>query len=143
MILVDTNVLLDLLQDDPRWAFWSQGQLESASLTDRLAINPVIYSELSIAFERIEELEAAISEANLAVETLPREALFLAGKAFVKYRRRKGSRQGVLPDFYIGAHAAVLGVPILTRDVERYRSYFPTVRLIPPGAGEREERTKA
>lgn len=143
MILVDTNVLLDLLQDDARWAAWSQGQLESASLTDRLAINPVIYSELSIAFGRIEELEAAIAEANLAVEMLPREALFLAGKAFMKYRRRKGPRRGVLPDFYIGAHAAVLGVPILTRDVDRYRSYFPTVRLIAPSAGEREERTEA
>jgi predicted nucleic acid-binding protein len=132
VILVDTNVLLDVLQDDPRWAGWSQGQLETASLTDRLAINPVIYSELSIAFERIEELEAAIAEANLAVETLPREALFLAGKAFLKYRRRRGSRRGVLPDFYIGAHAAVLGVPILTRDIDRYRSYFPTVPLIAP-----------
>ena len=132
MILVDTNVLLDVLQDDSRWATWSQGQLESASLTDKLAINAVIYSELSIAFERIEELEAVIEEATLSLEPIPREALFLAGKVFLDYRRRQGSKQSVLPDFYIGAQAAVLGIPILTRDVGRYRSYFPTVRLITP-----------
>lgn len=133
MILVDTNVLLDVLQNDPRWADWSQGQLDSASLTDSLAINAVIYSELSLAFARIEELEAVLSEASLSVETIPREALFLAGKAFLTYRRsRKGTKHGVLPDFYIGAHAAVSGLAILTRDVSRYRSYFPTVRLITP-----------
>jgi predicted nucleic acid-binding protein len=132
MILVDTNVLLDVLQEDPQWAAWSQGQLESASLTDKLAINAVIYSELSIAFERIEELESVIAEASLTVELIPREALFLAGKVFLDYRRRQGSKQSVLPDFYIGAHAAVLCIPILTRDVGRYRSYFPTVKLITP-----------
>lgn len=132
MILVDTNVLLDVLQDDPKWASWSQEQLEAASVIDRLAINPVIYSELSIAFERIEELEAVLAEANLSMEPLPREALFLAGKVFLNYRRRQGIKQGVLPDFYIGAHAAVVDCAILTRDVRRYRSYFPTVRLIAP-----------
>lgn len=133
MVLVDTNVLLDVLQDDPQWADWSQGQLEAASLTGSLAINAVIYSELSMAFARIEELEAVLSDASLGVETIPREALFLAGKAFLMYRRsRKGTKQGVLPDFYIGAHAAVSGLPILTRDVSRYRSYFPTVKLIAP-----------
>jgi predicted nucleic acid-binding protein len=132
MILVDTNVLLDVLQDDPKWAHWSQDQLESAALTDRLKINPVIYSELSMAFERIEELEQVVTDANLAVEPIPREALFLAGKVFLDYRRRKGIKQGVLPDFYIGAHAAVSKYSILTRDVGRYRSYFPTVPLITP-----------
>ena len=133
MVLVDTNVLLDVLQNDPQWAEWSQGQLESASLTDSLAINAVIYSELSMAFERIEELEAVLSEASLSVEPIPREALFLAGKAFLTYRRsRKGTKESVLPDFYIGAHAAVGGIAILTRDVSRYRSYFPTVELIAP-----------
>jgi len=132
MILVDTNVLLDVLQDDPKWAAWSQGQLESAALTDRLAINAVIYSELSMAFARIEELEQVVAEAKLVVETIPREALFLAGKVFLDYRRRKGIKQGVLPDFYIGAHAAVSKCPILTRDVGRYRSYFPTVLLLTP-----------
>ena len=132
MILVDTNVLLDVLQDDPKWAAWSQGQLESAALTDRLAINAVIYSELSMAFERIEELEQVVAEAKLVVEPMPREALFLAGKVFLDYRRRKGIKQGVLPDFYIGAHAAVSKCAILTRDVGRYQSYFPTVPLITP-----------
>jgi predicted nucleic acid-binding protein len=131
MVLVDTNVLLDVLQNDPQWADWSQGQLESASLTDSRAVNAVIYSELSMAFERIEELEAVLADASLRVEPIPREALFLAGKAFLSYRRR-GARQGVLPDFYIGAHAAVGGFALLTRDVNRYRSYFPTVRLIAP-----------
>jgi predicted nucleic acid-binding protein len=132
MILVDTNVLLDILQDDPKWAAWSQGQLESAALADRLAINAVIYSELSMAFARIEELEQVVAEAKLVLEPIPREALFLAGKVFLDYRRRKGSRQRVLPDFYIGAHAAVSKCAILTRDKRRYRSYFPTVPLITP-----------
>jgi hypothetical protein len=136
MILVDTNVLLDVLQDDPKWAAWSQAQLESAALIDRLAINAVIYSELSMAFERIEEMEQVVSEAKIAVETIPREALFLAGKVFLEYRGRKGSEQGVLPDFYIGAHAAVVKCAILTRHVARYRGYFPTVPLITPGGLE-------
>ena len=131
MVIVDTNVLLDVLQNDPQWAEWSQGQLESASLTDSLAINAVIYSELSMAFERIEELEAVLSEASLSVEAIPREALFLAGKAFLSYRRQ-GVKRSVLPDFYIGAHAAVGGFDLLTRDASRYRTYFPTVRLIAP-----------
>ena len=132
MILVDTNVLLDVIQDDPRWASWSINQLETARLTDQLAINAVIYSELSMAFRRIEELERVIAEATLLVEPIPRESLFLAGKVFLNNRRQQGTKQGVLPDFYIGAHAAVLGCPILTRDVGRYRSYFPSVRLIAP-----------
>ena len=132
MVLVDTNVLLDVLQNDAQWADWSQGELETASLTDTLAINAVIYSELSMAFERIEELEAVVAEASLSLEPIPREALFLAGKAFLTYRRRQETTQGVLPDFYIGAHAAVSGFALLTRDANRYRSYFPRVRLIAP-----------
>ena len=132
MVLVDTNVLLDVLQDDPRWADWSQQQLESARLSDRLAINAVVYAELSIAFARIEELEAVVREAKLAVEAIPREALFLAGKVFLRYRRARGARTGVLPDFFIGAHAAVMQWPLLTRDVRRYRRYFPTLKLITP-----------
>lgn len=132
MILVDTNVLLDVLQDDPQWASWSLEQMEGAKLTDRLAINAVIYSELSIAFARIEELEAAIADAALAVEVIPREALFLAGKVFLDYRRAQGVKQGELPDFYIGAHAAVMKWPLLTRDARRYQRYFPSLRLITP-----------
>jgi hypothetical protein len=132
MILVDTNVLLDVVQDDARWASWSQSQLESASATEPLAINPIIYSELSISFARIEELEALIADAALAVEEVPREALFLAGKAFLQYRRGRGTKRGVLPDFLIGAHAAVMHWSLLTRDVGRYKTYFPTVDLISP-----------
>jgi len=132
MILVDTNVLLDVLQNDPEWAPWSQEKLDAASATDGLAINPVIYAELSIAFDRIEELEAVLTEASLTLESVPREALFLAGKVFLAYRRARGNKQSVLPDFYIGAHAAVMRWPLLTRDVTRYRSYFPGVSLISP-----------
>jgi predicted nucleic acid-binding protein len=132
MILVDTNVLIDVLENDVKWAAWSQGKLDAVSATDTLVINAVIYSELSIAFERIEELEAVITEVSLAVEPIPREALFLAGKVFLNYRRSRGVKQGVLPDFYIGAHAAVMQWPILTRDVGRFRTHFPTVSLITP-----------
>lgn len=132
MILVDTSVLLDALQNDPQWAGWSQGQLEAASLDDALVINAVIYSELATAFARIEDLEMVLSEASILLEPIPREALFLAGRAFLDYQRRPGVKQGVLPDFYIGAHAAVNGYPILTRDDERYRSYFPSLTLIHP-----------
>ena len=132
MILVDTNVLLDVLQNDPVWATWSQGQLETARLTDRLAVNQIIYAELSIAFVRIEELDAVVADAMLAVEAIPRAALFLAGKAFLGYRRARGTQRGVLPDFFIGAHAAVMKWSLLTRDPSRYRRYFPTVRLITP-----------
>jgi predicted nucleic acid-binding protein len=132
VILVDTNVLLDVLQGDPHWATWSQDQLDAASSTDTLAINDVIYSELSIAFARIEELEAVLTEVSLAVEPIPREALFLAGKAFLRYRRSRGTKRSVLPDFYIGAHAAVMQWPLLTRDVSRYQTYYPTVSLITP-----------
>jgi len=132
MILVDTNVLLDLLQNDARWATWSQRQLDAASATDSLAISPIIYSELSIAFARIEELEAVITEGSIAVESVPREALFLAGKVFLSYRRGRGTKHSVLPDFYIGAHAAVMQWPILTRDAGRYTTYFPSVPLITP-----------
>ena len=132
MILVDTNVLLDVLQNDSQWASWSQTRLDAASITGHLAINPIIYSELSIAFSRIEELEAVIAEASLMVEEVPREALFLAGKVFLSYRRGRGTKLSVLPDFIIGAHAAIRHCPILTRDAARYRTYFPTVELISP-----------
>ena len=129
---MDTNVLLDVLEDDPRWARWSQEQLESAALTNQLTINAIIYAELSVAFARIEELEEVVAQAALSVESIPREALFLAGKAFVDYRRRRGAKDGVLPDFFIGAHAAVAGCALLTRDVGRYRTYFPNIRLVSP-----------
>ena len=132
MLLVDTNVILDVIQNDPQWAAWSQAQLDAASLKFTLVINPVIYAELSIAYRRIEELEAMLGISGLRMESIPREALFLAGRAFLKYRQRRGTRTGVLPDFFIGAHAAVAGIPLLTRDVRRYSDYFPSLELITP-----------
>ena len=132
MLLVDTNVILDIVENDPQWAVWSQTQLEAASLQYTLAINSVIYAELSIAYKRIEELETMIERAELRLEPIPREALFLAGRIFLKYRRHKGTKSGVLPDFFVGAHAAVANIPLLTRDVDRYRTYFPSVKLITP-----------
>jgi predicted nucleic acid-binding protein len=132
LLLVDTNVILDVVENDPEWAAWSQSQLDTASLKFSLVINPVIYAELSIAYRRIEELEAMIKSSELRLESIPREALFLAGRVFLKYRQRRGSKSGVLPDFFIGAHAAVAGIPLLTRDVSRYRTYFPSLELIAP-----------
>lgn len=133
-ILVDTNVLLDLVTNDPVWADWSQGQLETLALSNSLVINPIIYSELSIAFKRIEDLERTLADVALKLTELPREALFLAGKVYLKYRQRRGTKGSVPPDFYIGAHAAVMRWPLLTRDVARFRSYFPTVKLIAPAS---------
>lgn len=132
MILIDTNVLLDVVTDDAEWADWSQHELEAASLRDRLAINSVIYAELSIRYERIEELDSALAQTEISLVEIPRPALFLAGKVFRDYRRRGGTKSGVLPDFFIGAHAAVARAPLLTRDAARYRSYYPTAELIAP-----------
>ncbi len=132
MILVDTNVLLDLVMDDPAWADWSQQQLNAASLRDRLAINPVVYAEFASRFTQIEDIDAMLASVDIVVAETPRTALFLAGQVFKTYRRRGGQRNSVLPDFFIGAHAAVLGAPLITRDVGRYRTYFPTLELITP-----------
>ncbi len=131
-MIVDTNVLLDVLNDDPAWVEWSLQQLRAQSQLHRLVINPVIYAELSLTFSTVEALDEAIAGMELALLELPRPALFLAGKAFAQYRRRGGTKANVLADFFIGAHAAVAGLPILTRDTTRYASYFPTVRLIAP-----------
>ena len=132
MILVDTNVILDVIENDPQWADWSQRQLDRAALNDTLCINAAIYAELSIAYEKIEQLEAMLAIAGFHVEPIPREALFLAGKAFMRYRRSRGAKSGVLPDFFIGAHAAVSNYSLLTRDMRRYATYFPTLVLISP-----------
>jgi predicted nucleic acid-binding protein len=132
MLLVDTNVLLDVVTNDPKWAAWSQSRLDAAALTQTVAINEVIYAELSLAFERIEQLDAMIAKAGLHHEPIPRESLFLAAKAFLSYRRKGGAKGGVLPDFFIGAHAAVLDIPLLTRDTARYEGYFPNLELIAP-----------
>lgn len=130
--LVDTNVLLDLVTDDPVWAEWSIRQLDAASVRGALIINPVVYAELSVRFDRIEDVDAALKDAVIDLLEIPTAALFLAGKAFQRYRASGGKRNGVLPDFFIGAHAAVLEIPLLTRDISRYRTYFPTVELIAP-----------
>ena len=132
MLLVDTNVLADVLADDPEWADWSIRRLRAQAQVHELAINPVIYAELSLAFVTVEELDRVVRDLALSVLQLPPPALFLAGKAFAKYRRAGGRKRNVLADFFIGAHAAVLGCGILTRDARRYRSYFPTVLLITP-----------
>lgn len=132
MILVDTNVLLDLVTDDPNWADWSAAQLEAASLNGPLLINDTIYAELSVRYQRIEALDDFVAMAGLEFLAMPRAALFLAGKAFVQYRRAGGTRSGVLPDFFIGAQAAISKLPLLTRDPSRYRTYFPTVALVAP-----------
>jgi predicted nucleic acid-binding protein len=114
------------------WAAWSQSRLDAAALTQTVAINEVIYAELSLAFERIEQSDAMIAKAGLHHEPIPRESLFLAAKAFLSYRRKGGAKGGVLPDFFIGAHAAVLDIPLLTRDTARYEAYFPNLELIAP-----------
>lgn len=134
MLLIDTNVLVDVLEDDPDWVDWSVRQLRAQSQVHELLINPVIYSELSLAFDSVEALDDAVEGLGLSLQELPRAALFLAGRAFVKYRRAGGGKNNVLADFFIGAHAAVLDCPILTRDARRYRSYFPTVSLLTPEA---------
>lgn len=132
MTLVDTNVLLDVVTDDPNWADWSIEQLEAAALRGPLLINDVVYAELAVRYERIERLEAFLAEAGLEMAAMSRSALFLAGKVFQKYRKAGGSRAGVLPDFFIGAHAAVGELDLLTRDTARYQTYFPTVKLFAP-----------
>jgi predicted nucleic acid-binding protein len=132
LILVDTNVILDVIEDDPQWMQWSLRQLDLAALNDTLCINAIIYAELSIAYATIEQLEAMLVKARFEVEPIPREALFLAGKAFMRYRRSRGVKTGVLPDFFIGAHAAISGHSLLTRDAGRYQTYFPKLALISP-----------
>lgn len=132
MVLVDTNVVVDVWQDDATWSEWSLAQLRAQSQVHELAINPIIYAELALNFESMETLDARVGDLGLTLRDLPRAALFLAGHAFRKYRRAGGGKSGVLADFFIGAHAAVLGCAILTRDAARYRSYFPTVELLAP-----------
>jgi predicted nucleic acid-binding protein len=132
MLLVDTNVIVDVWQDDQAWYDWSAAQLRAQSLVHELAINPVIYAELALSFESIERLDREVDALELSLREPPRTALFLAGQAYREYRRAGGTRTGVLSDFFIGAHAAVLGCGILTRDAARYQTYFPTVELLTP-----------
>lgn len=130
--LVDSNVLIDLFTEDPAWFAWSADALERAAEGSRLAVNPLIYAEISIRFATIEELEDALPASDFERLPLPLEAAFLAGKCFVRYKKAGGARRSPLPDFYVGAHAAVGGYTLLTRDARRYRSYFPRLKLIAP-----------
>ncbi len=131
-VLVDANVLLDVLTDDPRWYGWSAEQLDACAGEAELCINPIVYAEVSIGFDRIEDLDDALPADTFTRLELPWEAGFLAGKAFLRYRRAKGARTSPLPDFYIGAHAAIEGMALLTRDAKRYRTYYPKLELICP-----------
>lgn len=132
MTLVDSSVLLDILTDDPSWLSWSADALARAADEGRLVINPIVYAEISTGFDRIEDLDDAVPAADFEREQLPYQAGFVAGKAFLAYRKRGGERRSPLPDFYIGAHAAVSGYRLLTRDAARYRTYFSSVELIAP-----------
>ena len=131
MLQVDTNVLVDVLQDDPQWADWSIGQLRAQASVHQLVINPVVYAEMSLSFSTLEALERVVKTLLLELREIPRPALFLAAKAYAQYRKR-GGRLSVLPDFFIGAHAAVEGWPLLTRDARRFRTYFPGLEVLAP-----------
>lgn len=133
-VLVDSNVLLDILEEDPRWYEWSSTQLQKTADSCSLIINPIIYAEISVGFKRIEELEEVLPLDFFQRRALPWEAAFLAGKCFIRYRKLGGTKRSPLPDFFIGAHAAVSGLTLLTRDAARYRTYFPSIKLITPEA---------
>ena len=131
-LIVDSNVILDLFLDDPNWADWSESALAHYSDHTTLYINTIIYAEVSVGFKKIEELESALHKGGFQMLEIPKEALFLAGKAYLKYKRGKGINKSALPDFFIGAQAAVLDLDLITRDAGRYKTYFPTVRIICP-----------
>jgi predicted nucleic acid-binding protein len=133
--LVDSCVLLDVITGDERWAGWSAGQIATAMDTGRVVINPLIYAEVSVGYQTIEELDELLPATDYEREPLPYHAGFAAGKAFLQYRRGGGDKRSPMPDFYIGAHAAVAGYQLLTRDVARYRGYFPTIGIISPDPG--------
>lgn len=131
-VLVDSNVLLDVFEEDQEWYGWSSEQLSKCAEESLLAINPLIYAEVSIGFNTVEELEDALPVDIFESRALPWEAAFLAGKSFLRYRRGGGTRRSPLPDFFIGAHALIEGMTLLTRDVTRYRTYFPKLKLVSP-----------
>jgi len=131
-VLVDSNIVLDVFLNDLKWADWSESKLDEYDQLGILYINSIVYSEISIGFDRIEDLESAIARAGFQMLEIPKEALFLAGKVYLKYKKRKGTKRTPLPDFFIGAQAAVQNLDLITRDVSRYQSYFPTVKLISP-----------
>lgn len=132
-IFIDSCVLLDLFTNDPQWANWSERMLDKFSQTNTLYINTIVYTEISIGFAKIEVLDAAINELGIKVLEIPREALFLTGKTFLKYRRNRGTKKSPLPDFFIGAHVAISKFTLVTRDVAKYKTYFPQINLVSPG----------
>ena len=134
MTLIDTNVIIDVITRDPHWSDWALRQLDIAATRGRLLINDVIYAEISVRYAAIEALDRMLEQAALVVVPLPRAALFLAGKVYGRYRAAGSTRTGVLPDFFIGAHAAMSGVKLISRDGNRYRTYFPTIDLVTPNS---------
>jgi predicted nucleic acid-binding protein len=130
--LIDSCVLLDVITGDEQWADWSATEIAAAMDTGRVVINPLVYAEVSVGYQAIEELEELLPASDYEREPLPYPAGFAAGKAFVRYRRSGGGKRSPLPDFYIGAHAAIAGYRLLTRDARRYRTYFPTLEIIAP-----------
>jgi predicted nucleic acid-binding protein len=131
-VLVDACVLLDLFTSDPRWADWSESTLERYSQTNSLYINAIVYAEVSVGFDEIEVLDQALSELGIKVLEIPREALFLAGKVFLQYRKNQGAKRSPLPDFFIGSHAAVSQLVLITRDTKNYQTYFPQIEIVLP-----------
>jgi predicted nucleic acid-binding protein len=130
--LVDSNVILDVVSEDEDWVDWSSSMLGRAAESGRLVINPIVYAEVSVGFDSIEALDDALPASYYAREALPWDSAFLAARAYLSYRRQRGSRRATLPDFYIGAHAAIAGYTLLTRDPRRYRAYFPRLKIIAP-----------
>ena len=132
MILVDSNIWIDVIQEDPVWLDWSLAQLQQARASNRVVINPIIYAELAPTYDEPEQLDYFLKVAKATLKPLPRSAAYAAGRAFLQYHQKHDTKTGVLPDFFIGAHAQTEGLPILTRDMARYTTYFPTVKLIAP-----------
>jgi predicted nucleic acid-binding protein len=137
LILIDSCVLVDVIDADPIWSAWSGEQLDLWSSRGPLVINDIVYAELSMGFDTVDALDKFVDQAQLDMRRMPRDALFLAARAWQRYRRRGGTRHGMLPDFFIGAHAAVLGIPMLTRDPSRYRTEFRSLRLVTPDRNDR------
>jgi predicted nucleic acid-binding protein len=132
LTLVDTNILLDVVNETPHWVDWAESKLVAAARAGDVSICDVVYAEFSVRYPAPSDVDRALALVGIGISPTPREALFLAGKAFARYKASGGTRTGVLPDFFIGAHAATMGMPLLTRDPRRYRTYFPSIQLIVP-----------
>jgi predicted nucleic acid-binding protein len=142
MIMVDTNILIDLIGRDPVWMGWSRDELRAAGLVDELVINDVVYAELAVGYQRVEDVDSFVAQSRILVRRTPRQALFLAAKAYQRYRASGSIRTGVLSDFFIGAHALFTNSRLLTRDPLRYRTYFPGIELITPSANKTPHRSR-